>query len=179
MHLDRHVYEEHGWGRVRSDVEGMLTCDNDTVHSSTKACSGPGRRRSKIPVPPGSIPGEVHLKVIIWIASATDPEHPPNYSAERPRRRLRPHRGKFTERKDTHGQGWTLEATQDGDVDVFKSGPYISEPELRDDARKWETTLSDFNTIPGESLFDPVIELHHNPASAGRMPCLRNRPPTR
>ena len=43
----------------------------------------------------------------------------------------------------------------------------MNEKELRDDAHKWETTLSSFDSMRGTSLADPVIELHHNARIAG------------
>jgi hypothetical protein len=49
----------------------------------------------------------------------------------------------------------------------FTSKLYMSESELRDDAHKWETTLSGFDDMMGTTLCDPVVELHHNPRIGG------------
>ncbi len=167
MNYEKHIYGEHGWGRVRTDIEEMLTCADDTVHVVYQGMLRPREYvRAKIPVPSGSIPGKVHLAVTICIASATDPEHPPSYTRNGIDVVFRPHMAKFTKKEDGVAVG-SMASKQPKTRSLFGSKPYMSETELRDDAHKWETTLSAFDTLRGTSLSDPVIELHHNSRVAG------------
>jgi hypothetical protein len=170
-----HVVAEHGWGRVRTDIEEMLTCADDTVHVVYQGTLRPREYvRAKIPVPAIEIPGKVHLAVTICTASLTDPEHLPSYTRSGIDVVFRPHMKRFPKKKEGR-PGKSAAPKQPASRPFFRTKPYMNETELRDDAYKWETTLSAFDSLLGKSLHDPVLELHHNARIAGA-DCLATDP---
>ncbi len=169
QNYEKHIYGQHGWGRNRTEIEEMRTCPDDTVHVVYQGMLRPRQCvRAKIPVPQGTIPGKVHLAITLCIASATDPEHPPSYTRNGIDAIFRPHMARFTGNKDGEANGFPA-TKQPKSRSLFSRKPYMSETELRDDAHKWETTLSAFASMLGTSLSDiPLSSFTTTPGSAVR-----------
>ncbi len=148
-------------------MEDLLTCPDDTVHVVYQGLIQARQfLRAPIPVPPGEIPGDVHIAATICIGSATDPEHPSNYTRSGIDVVFRPHMGKRRAHCDKHSGEQRFSKIAPSKP-FFIARPYMSEGELREDAHKWETTLCAFKKFRGKSLSDPVFDLHHTPRLGG------------
>ena len=145
-----------------SDIEALLTCDDDDVHVVYQGELAPGRYiRARIPVPSGEVSGMVNLAATICFGSATDPENPSAYTRSGVEVVFRPHTGRRPKRRNSRS-GELVESRHAKTRPFFSARPYAGEAELREDGQKWETTLFGHLNMKWSSLSEPVFELHHN-----------------
>lgn len=154
-----HEMREVGWGRIPPNIDDLITCEAGTASIVYQGRLEPGKYvRAPIPLPEGTIPGTVSIKATFCFASETDPKDPLNYTRAGLEVVLRPHADKRNDPKQQHA-----------DTKPFfgKSEAYQSEEELRRDAHKWETSIKVQKNFRGDSLKDPVFDIHYNAREGG------------
>jgi hypothetical protein len=155
-----HPCEEVGRGRVARSLEDIVLCDDDTVRVVYQGAIAPARYiRAPIPVPSKTIPGKVTITATLCYPTGVDPHHPGNYTRAGLEPTFRPHDQK---RKDP-GQAYP-----DSKPFFGKTQNGLFENELRRDAWKWENCLHTRVTFMGDSLRNPVLDIHYNARYEGR-----------
>jgi hypothetical protein len=167
---------EVGRGCIIDDVDTLIACEPDTAHVVYQGELSPAEwMRVKIPTPSGDIPGLVEIAATICYATETDPHHPANYTRSGLEICFRPHNEKFRKKpKSSAGEDEEIESSDESYYGLPKTRPfftrgkmYVSESELRDDAHKWETTMTDKVRIQGDNLKDPTFDMHYNARAFG------------
>lgn len=167
---------EVGRGRILDDVDKLIACEADTAHVVYQGELSPAEwMRVKIPIPAGHIPGLLEIAATICYATETDPHHPINYTRSGLDIFFRPHSEKF--RKIVKEGSEEIEDSEASDESYFgnaKTKPFfkrcvnfVNESELRDDAHKWETIMTDKTKIRGDNLKDPTFDIHYNARAFG------------
>jgi len=123
-------------------------------------------RRVPIPLPFDELPGLVTVRATFCIATETDPKDPFNYTRSGIVPTFRPHKDVRKPYVD-QATGETRIPVQPTSAPFFKTSDEMSERELRDDAREWETVLRATKRFRGSSLSDPVFDIHYNPREGG------------
>ena len=147
-------HQEIGWGRVARNLNDIVLCDDDTVCVVYQGEISPAKyMRTAIPVPSGSLQGNVSIKATICYKSQTDPHHPGNYTRAGLEVVFRPHDGKFSRDTQIHPNSARF---------FGSSLPGATEEELRRDAWKWENCLHAEVRKRGSSLQNPCFDIHYN-----------------
>lgn len=151
---------EVGWGRCAQDLDEIVLCGDDEVRVVYQGEISPAKYiRAAIPVPPEPIQGMVNLKATICYKTQTDPHHPGNYTQAGLEIAFRPHDDKFSRDGQNHPDTKSF----------FTSGAAgPSEEELRRDAWKWENCLHGKKRMRGQSLQNPVFDIHYNARLEGK-----------
>jgi hypothetical protein len=151
---------EVGWGRLRSDLDDIVTCEAGCARVVYQGELAPGKYlRAHLPLPAKPIPGMVKIRASLVFATATDPQDPGNYTRSGVEVIFRPDATRFA---------------RDGAINArtkpfFSRREYASEEELRRDAHKWETTLHDEHRFRATSLNTPVFDIHYNAREDGHV----------
>lgn len=149
---------EVGWGRVPQALEEIAVCADGSVRVIYQGELKPSQyMRAEIPIPRGTMSGNVKVRATFCYASPVDPEDPGNYTEAGLEVTFRPHAEKFA---------------KPGAVDpkpksFFKRTAFDPEHELRSDAQKWETVLHREQGFRGSSLKRPVFDIHYNAREGG------------
>ena len=153
-------HKEIGWGRVARNLNDIVLCDDDAVRVVYQGEISPAKYiRAAIPVPSGSLQGNVSIRATICYKSQTDPHHPGNYTRAGLEVTFRPHDDKFSRGGQIHPNSTRF----------FRSSlPGATEDELRRDAWKWENCLHAEIRKRGSSLQNPCFYIHYNARLEGR-----------
>lgn len=128
-----HSMTDVGWGRLPSSPESVIEClDDEATIVFQGELKKSNHLRIPIPMPEGLDCTWVHLKATFCFNAVTDPEHPLHYTRSGLDISLRANDGRIPEGAE-HPETKTF----------FSVGKlYETEQELRDDAHKWETSIS-------------------------------------
>ncbi|MER9445188.1 S8 family peptidase [Mesorhizobium sp. M0340] len=152
--------EEVGRGRVARSVEDIVLCDDDTVRVVYQGTIAPTRYiRAPIPIPSEIIPGKVTITATLCYPTGVDPHHPSNYTRAGLEPTFRPHDKKRKKTKQVHANSKSF---------FGKSQSGLFEDELRRDAWKWENCLHTRVSFKGDTLRNPVLDIHYNARQGGR-----------
>ena len=148
---------EVGWGKVPEDLMSIITCPAGVARVVYQGELKPGKYlRVTLPLPLGSLDGNILLKATFCYASPTDPQDAAAYTRAGLEAVFRPNDGKIKDGKanaDTKG--------------FFELKKYATEEERRSDMGKWETVLHGAKSMRGSSLKNPVFDIHYNAREAG------------
>lgn len=155
-----HPGTEVGWGRIARNLDDIVICADDTIRVVYRGTISPAKYiRAPIPMPPGTIKGNVEITATICYKCQTDPHHPGNYTRAGLEVSFRPHDQKFSRADKVHANTKSFfGATNHG----------LTEEELRRDAWKWENCLHSNKTLRGASLKNPCFDIHYNARLEGR-----------
>lgn len=154
---NQHDKTEVGWGKVPEDVMSVITCPDGVARVVYQGELKPGKYlRATLPLPAGGLTGNVRLKATFCYASSTDPQDAAAYTRAGLEVVFRPHDDKVKDGK--------ANAATKGFFDLKK---YATEQERRSDMGKWETVLHGDKTMRGNSLKNPVFDIHYNAREAG------------
>ena len=153
-----HDLKDVGWGRFPTSPESVITCLDD---EATIIFQGEleNSKHLRIPVPlPASIDSTwVHLSATFCISAIVDPEHPLHYTRSGLEISFRANEDRFT-----------MEGANPDTKPFFSLGKlYPSEYELREDAHKWETTLSKHQRFKRNTLQSPVFDVKYHAREQG------------
>ena len=153
-------HTEIGWGRVARNISDIVLCEDNTVRVVYQGEISPAKYiRAPIPVPTGTLTGNVAIRATICYKSQTDPYHPGNYTRAGLEVAFRPHDNKFSRDGQVHPNT----------ARFFGSAlPGTAENELRRDAWKWENCLHAEVRKRGSSLCNPCFDIHYNARLEGR-----------
>lgn len=151
---------EVGWGRVSHEISDLVTCGDGEAHIVyQRQMPTTGAVRLYLPVPPG-LSGNVDIKATFCFFCEVDPEDSINYTRGGLEIQFRP---------DTHKVGKPY--FKDGKLITPKLPPsdgffqaddfYAPEFMRRDDAQKWETTITRSKRKRASSLYDPAFDVSH------------------
>lgn len=161
---------EVGWGRVPDDLEDIVVCPDGMMRVVYQGELVPGQYlRARIPLPSARLPGLVTIRATFCYATATDPDHPGNYTRAGLEVIFRPDDKRFDPK--------TPEAHHPKSAPFFQLKDYSTEQELRRDAHKWETVLHREKRMQGKGLHNPVFDIHYNAREAGAASSTRERIP--
>lgn len=148
---------EVGWGRVPSDLNDLITCGDGVARIIYQGELRPGKfLRAPVPLPAGTLNGNVSLTATFCYASPTDPQDASAYTKAGLAITFRPH----VDRKKPDAQHATS-------YSFFPANQWRTEAELRADLGKWETVLHAEHTFRGSSLKESVFDVHYNAREGG------------
>lgn len=152
-----HDKVEVGWGKVPEDLMSIITCPEGVARVVYQGELKPGKYlRASLPLPAGGLNGSIRLKATFCYASPTDPQDAAAYTRAGLETVFRPNDEKIKDGK--------ANANSKGFFDMKK---YATEEERRSDMGKWETVLHGAKAMRGNSLKNPVFDIHYNARDAG------------
>lgn len=155
-------YEGHdvhhvGWGRVPTDINQLITCEDGEARIIYQGTLLPGKfLRAPIPLPAFQLVGKVRLRATFCYASPVDPQDAGAYTKAGLGITFRPNNNKR--------KVGSVNATS---VSFFPAAEFRTEAELRSDLGKWETVLHAEHSYLGSSLLEPVFDVHYNARDSG------------
>jgi subtilase family protein len=149
--------DDIGWGRIAGDINDLLSTGAGQARIIFQGELSPGKfLRAPVPLPKGNLHGKITLRATFCYASPVDPQDASAYTKAGLVATFRPHDGK-REAKAQNAKSKTF----------FPASDYRTEAEQRADLGKWETVLHAENTYHGNSLKNPVFDVHYNAREAG------------
>ncbi len=149
---------EVGWGRLRGDLESLVTCPENTVRVIYQGELEPSQYlRALIPMPDEQLDGMVEISATFCYATAVDPQDPGSYTRSGLEVTFRPDARRFAKDESTDPQSKSF----------FKRTNYDSEQTLRRDAQKWDTVLNAKQRFRGNTLYRPMFDIHYNARMGG------------
>jgi len=156
---------EIGWGRVARELDDIVTCNERMMRVVFQGKITASKfMRAPIPLPFGALKGMVTVKATLCYATDIDPHHPGNYTRSGLEVSFRPN--KNTKRKVEEWESEPLHAKTKSFFGKIKKA-FQTEEELRRDAWKWENCLHAEHRFRGNSLVEPVFDIHYNARAEG------------
>lgn len=157
---DKDIYDV-GWGRLPTSPEEVIECKSDEAIIIYQGELKPSQHlRIPIPVPKGLNCKWIHLKATFCFNANVDPEHPLHYTRSGLVVSFRPNEEKVKE-----------DAKHASTKTFFSVGKlYETEEELRDDAHKWETCISQSERFRSSTLSSPVFDVKYHAREKGGDP---------
>lgn len=153
-----HPALEVGWGKVPEDLNSIITSPDGVARIVYQGELKPGKYlRAPLPLPNGTLSGNVTLSATFCYASSTDPQDSASYTKAGLEVSFRPNEDKVK----AEGQ---VSADTKG---FFELKKYSVESERRSDMGKWETVLHNSKNMRGTSLKNPVFDIHYNAREGG------------
>lgn len=150
--------KEVGWGRFLSNPEEVVQClDDEATIIFQGELKVSESLRIPVPIPNGLNCNWVHLKATFCINCQVDPEHPLHYTRGGVIVTFRPNSSR------------TKGGKQHAETRSFFSceNLYSSEQSLREDAHKWETTISRGQRFKRATLSHPVFDVKYHAREKG------------
>lgn len=159
--IDDHTQQEVGWGRFPHSPEEILECLEDEATIIFQGELLPNQHvRIPVTIPDTVDCTWVHLKATFCINAVTDPEHPLHYTRSGLDITFRPNQNRST-----------IEQEHPDTKSFFSDkNLYQTEEELREDAYKWETTISRKQRFKLTTLNDPVFDVKYHAREQGATP---------
>lgn len=160
-----HNRAEVGWGRFESDLERLITCDDDETLVVYQGTLPVGEHlRADVPMPDFTMQGMVSLTATLVIAPEVDPEFPSAYTRSGLEVSFRPHSGKYTEYEDGKTSAHPRTRSFFSASNLY--GP--NESAMREPMYKWEPCLRHTERLRATSLQEPCFDIYYHHRQAGR-----------
>jgi hypothetical protein len=162
-----HVRGEVGWGRVSHELNDLITCGDGEAHIVyQRQMPISGAVRLYLPVPP-DLRGNVEIKATFCLFCDVDPEDAINYTRGGLEVQFRPDTMKIP--PPYHNAAGKLITPKWPETDQFFGADDFYAPEFmrRDDAQKWETTITRTKRKRATSLNSPAFDVSHISRSHG------------
>ena len=158
---EKHAMYDVGWGRLPSTPEEAIECKEDEAIIIYQGELRPSQHlRISIPLPEDLNCTWVHLKATFCFNANVDPEHPLHYTRSGLVVSFRPNEKKVKE-----------DAKHASTKSFFSLGKlYGTEEELREDAHKWETCISQSQRFKSSTLSSPVFDVKYHAREKGGNP---------
>jgi len=154
--------KEVGWGKFPDTPEEVIEClDDEATIIFQGELETSQHLRIPIPVPEDCDCTWVHLKATFCINAITDPEHPLHYTRAGLDITFRSNDSKFESEENDHAKSKTFFSCKT---------LYPTENELREDAHKWETSVTRSQKFKKSSLVNPVFDVRHHGREQGASP---------
>ncbi|TVX91609.1 MULTISPECIES: S8 family peptidase [Paenibacillus] len=161
-----HSLTEVGWGRLETDYNKLITCDDDEALIVFQGELPVGSHlRAPVPLPSGDLEGMIGITATLVIAPEVDPSYPNTYTRGGLEVTFRPD---STKRKISKEGKVPLHANSKSFFNVknlFGSGAY--EYELRDEGHKWEPCLKVTQQFKSASLNAPCFDIYYHHRGEG------------
>lgn len=160
-----HPIKDVGWGRFESDVNQLITCDdNEALVIYQGELPVKEHLRANIPIPSGlTLHGDVEITATLVISPEVDPEHPGAYTRAGLDAAFRPHSGKFAKPKN----GKTPKHPQTKSFFSVKNMYGKAEYEFREDGTKWEPCLKNTKKFRASTLKAPCFDIYYHNREGG------------
>lgn len=157
---------ETGWGLLSHGLGDLVLCDDHEAHIVyQRQMPVSGAVRLYLPIPDG-LKGDVEIKATFCFYCEVDPEDAINYTRAGLEIQFRPDTTKIPLPYEKDGK--LITPTLPKTDGFFKSSDYYAaEHTQRDDAQKWETTLSRLKTKRASSLKRPAFDVSHTAREHG------------
>jgi hypothetical protein len=151
--------EEVGWGRLETDYERIITCDDDEALIIYQDELPVGHfLRAPIPLPNGDLTGDIIITATLVIAPKVDPNYPNAYTRAGLEVVFRPNAFRYGKgvngKKPTHPISKSFFSLKN----LYKASEY----DLRDSGHKWETCLKASKKYRASSLNQPCFDIYYN-----------------
>jgi len=148
---------EVGWGRFETELEPLVTCDDDEVIVLFQGQLPVHEHlRAPVPVPDGDLVGMITVAATLLIAPETDPEHPAAYTRCGLEVSFRPHAGKYRRSRDGKKSAHPVTKSFFSRANLYGASEY----ELRGEGFKWEPCLRGSTRFRADSLYKPVFDVY-------------------
>jgi len=153
-----HPLSEVGWGRFESDVEQLITCEDEEAIVVFQGLLPVGEHlRSPLPLPKGPLTGDITISATLLIAPQVDPQHATAYTRSGLEISFRPDSRKY---KVTDGKQSTHPKTR---AFFSKKNMYgKAEFESRDDGHKWEPCRKNTQKFRSSSLYEACFDIYYH-----------------
>lgn len=144
-----HSREDVGWGRIRLDPEEILYTDSDIVRVVYQGVTRPGHpQKAPIPIPKGLPAGsKVNIGATFCYRAPVDSAHAINY---------------------TRAGLWVRAyKAPKKSLNLFGSGMYKTESELRKDSMRWDTVLHNKRSVEVDDLDNPYFHINYQVRDEG------------
>lgn len=149
------LVDETGWGRVPSDLNKVIMCEDGTARIIYQGSLRPGKYlRAPVPLPNVPLEGKVRLSATFCYASPVDVEDAAAYTKAGLTITFRPNA--------TKAAGKQIKTRS-----FFSTREFRTEQEQRQDLGKWETVLHASDRMLGSSLNHAVFDIHYNARDGG------------
>ena len=154
-----HNLQEVGWGRLSNSPEEIIEClEDEAIIAYQGDLKQSQHLRIPIPIPDGIDCTWVHIKATFCFTAMTDPEHPLHYTRGGLEISFRANESKKKDDDSEHANTNTF---------FSSSNLYSSEDELRKDAHKWETSLTNSQRFKKDTLLNPVMDVKYHAREKG------------
>lgn len=151
--------DEVGWGKVPDDLSEIIESKDGSVKILYQGELTAGKFLNvPLPLPNNGLKGKVNITATCCISCDTDPQDASMYTKA----------GITIKWMPKYGSHSTSEQ-------FFKQTTFATEAELRADAGKWESVLSNSKSKLASSLDEPAFELHYSARDKGG-PTSKGRP---
>ena len=149
---------EHGWGRIRTDLQQIVVCGDGVARVVYQGTLNPGKYlRAQLPVPSAPLKGSVKITATIAYATEVEPDYLSHYTRSGLKLVFRPHADRSRSPNSTVAQSSSF----------FTKSPVAATATMSSSAQQWETVRHATLTKRGSSLHNPVFDIHYNARSEG------------
>lgn len=160
-----HGRNEVGWGRFESDLERLITCDDDESLVVYQGSLPVGEHlRAPLPMPDFALKGMASITATLVIAPEVDPEYPGAYTRSGLEVAFRPHADKFTEHPDGDQSRHPKTRSFFSAANLYGT----EEAGLRESSYKWEPCLRHVQRLRTSSLKEPCFDIYYHHRQSGR-----------
>ncbi len=151
---------ETGWGLLSHDLGDLVLCDDYEAHIVyQRLMPTTGAVRLYLPIPPG-LTGNVEIKATFSFYCDVDPEDAINYTRGGLEIQFRPDTTRLPPPYSKDGK--IITPTVPASEGFFSAKNFYAAEHLqRDDAQKWETTLTRSKTKRAASLVQPAFDVSY------------------
>lgn len=151
---------ETGWGLLSHNLDDLVLCDDYEAHIVyQRQMPTTGAVRLYLPIPPG-LTGNVEIKATFSFYCDVDPEDAINYTRGGLEIQFRPDTTRLPPPYVTDGR--LITPTVPASESFFSAKNFYAPEHLqRDDAQKWETTLTRSKTKRVSSLAQPAFDVSY------------------
>lgn len=157
---DRGIHSpvEVGWGRLETDYDRLITCDDDEALVIFQGqLPVKEHLRAPVPLPDGNLTGFVTIDATLVISPEVDPSFPNAYTRAGLEIAFRPNSDKF----NTYDNGKV--SAHAATKSFFNAkNMKISEFELREEGHKWEPCLKASQRFQASTLKDPCFDIYYH-----------------
>ena len=149
---------EHGWGRIRTDLQQIVLCGDGVARVVYQGTLTPGKYlRAQLPVPSAPLRGNVTITATVAYATEVEPDYLSHYTRSGLELVFRPHADR------SGGPNSTVAKSKS----FFKRSPVAATATMSSSAQQWETVRHTTSNMRGSSLHSPVFDIHYNARSEG------------
>jgi hypothetical protein len=160
-----HPVTDVGWGQPAGDPAAIAVCDEHSVRIVYQGTLDPSKvMRAEVPLPNGSLTGNVSIRATLCFTCRTDPNSPGDYTRAGLDIVFRPHKDKLP--KPTK-ESPRPHPNYPKSHRFFRGVGRHTEQSQRSDGFKWDTVRHGEETMRGTSLKRPVFDIHHVARSPG------------
>ncbi|WP_273130537.1 S8 family peptidase [Bacillus weihaiensis] len=160
-----HKIEDVGWGRFETDLNKLITCDDDEAIVIFQGELPVGEHlRASIPMPEGELTGMITITATLVISPEIDPSYPNTYTKAGLEVTFRPN----SEKRKLNEKGDFSEHPETKSFFNRKGIFGSAELDLREDGHKWEPCLKATKKFRSSTLVNPLFDIYYHHREEGQ-----------